>query len=330
MRLTTRRPERSPASRCGARTMPAGNSTAATSATRTVTSRPAWAARSFAIDCGSSPDTSIFATPTVSRPPIPLFPREYEQDKIFAKVTWRLAPGWQLTQSVHDEFWSNPETPSATKPREATQRLDASVPAINFGHLIHTASPNTVWDVRVGQVPLHAGHVADLGRSDDPQSHRPARKHLERRPSANRPGAASADDGQGDRHPLSSGVVRRGSRMENGRASRSGRASRGGRPTDWRELCLQKRGVEAAHAAGARQLGRSVRHRRRVRERRRPAGRPSHDQSGTALRSQPRHQSGRAGVRRVRARDRTDDQRAGHRGLLEHRVAARRRCRQAR
>ena len=81
----------------------------------------------------------------------PDLPREYEQDKIFAKITWRLAPGWQLTQSFHDEFWSNPETPSATKPREATQRLDASVPAINFGHLVHTASPNTVWDVRVGQ-----------------------------------------------------------------------------------------------------------------------------------------------------------------------------------
>ena len=81
----------------------------------------------------------------------PNLPREYEQDKIFAKVTWRLAQSWQLTQSFHDEFWSNPETPSATKPRAATQRLDASVPAINFGHLIHTASPNTVWDVRVGQ-----------------------------------------------------------------------------------------------------------------------------------------------------------------------------------
>ena len=81
----------------------------------------------------------------------PGLPREYEQDKVFAKVTWRLAPGWQLTQSFHDEFWSNPETPSASKPRAATQRLDASVPAINFGHLIHTASPNTVWDVRVGR-----------------------------------------------------------------------------------------------------------------------------------------------------------------------------------
>ena len=80
----------------------------------------------------------------------PDLPREYEQDKIFAKVTWRLAPGWQLTQSFHDEFWSNPETPTGTKPRAATQRLDASVPAINFGHLVHTASPSNVWDVRVG------------------------------------------------------------------------------------------------------------------------------------------------------------------------------------
>ena len=80
----------------------------------------------------------------------PDLPREYEQDKFFAKLTWRLAPGWQLGQSIHHEFWSNPETPSATKPRSATQRLDASVPAINFGHLIHTASPNTVWDVRAG------------------------------------------------------------------------------------------------------------------------------------------------------------------------------------
>ena len=138
----------------------------------------------------------------------PDLPREYEQDKIFAKLTWRLAPGWQLVQSFHDEFWSNPETPSATKPRDATQRLDASVPAINFGHLdSHGLAQYGLGRPR-GTVPLHAGHVADLGRSDDPQSHRPARKHLERRPPANRPGAAGAHDGQGHPQPLSS---RRGS-----------------------------------------------------------------------------------------------------------------------
>ena len=41
----------------------------------------------------------------------PQNPRTYEQDKIFAKVTWQLALGWQLVQSVHDEFWVNLEQP---------------------------------------------------------------------------------------------------------------------------------------------------------------------------------------------------------------------------
>ena len=81
----------------------------------------------------------------------PNLPRRYEQDKVFAKLTTRLATGWQLVQSVHGEFWSNPETPSATKPRDATQQLDASLPAMNLGHLTHTVSPSTVWDVRVGR-----------------------------------------------------------------------------------------------------------------------------------------------------------------------------------
>ena len=81
----------------------------------------------------------------------PNLPRKYEQDKIFAKLTTRLAPGWQLVQSVHGEFWSNPETPTATRPRDATQQLDATVAAMNLGHLTHVASSSTVWDVRVGR-----------------------------------------------------------------------------------------------------------------------------------------------------------------------------------
>src|SRR6185503_1159493 len=34
----------------------------------------------------------------------PVTPRTYEQDKVFAKLTWNLAPGWQLTQTFHEEF----------------------------------------------------------------------------------------------------------------------------------------------------------------------------------------------------------------------------------
>ncbi len=80
----------------------------------------------------------------------PNFPRTYEQNKVFAKLTWRLAPAWQLVQSVHDEHWVNPELPTSVKPFEATLNQHASVPAITFGHLTHTSS-NTVWDVRAGR-----------------------------------------------------------------------------------------------------------------------------------------------------------------------------------
>jgi TonB dependent receptor-like, beta-barrel/Carboxypeptidase regulatory-like domain len=81
----------------------------------------------------------------------PRFPRKYEQDKIFGKLTWKLAPGLQLLQSFHDEFWENPELPTFVKPFESTQRRHATVPAITFGDLRHTLSPSTVWDVRVGR-----------------------------------------------------------------------------------------------------------------------------------------------------------------------------------
>jgi Carboxypeptidase regulatory-like domain/TonB dependent receptor-like, beta-barrel/TonB-dependent Receptor Plug Domain len=81
----------------------------------------------------------------------PSLPRTYEQDKVFAKLTWRIAPKLQLVQSYHQEFWVNPELPTFAKPFEATQRRHASVPAVTFGDLTHTWSPNTVWEVRVGR-----------------------------------------------------------------------------------------------------------------------------------------------------------------------------------
>jgi hypothetical protein len=90
------------------------------------------------------------------------FPRTYEQNKIFAKLTWRLAPAWQLDQSLHDEFWVNPEQPTLAKPFASTLRMHASVPAINFGHLTHTSSTNTVWDVRAGRFVY--------SREDDPST----------------------------------------------------------------------------------------------------------------------------------------------------------------
>ena len=92
----------------------------------------------------------------------PSFPRTYKQDKVFAKLTWRLRPGLQLLQNFHGESWVNPELASFVKPFATTQRRHASVRAVTFAHLTHTASPNTVWDIRVG------GFRFD--RQDDPST----------------------------------------------------------------------------------------------------------------------------------------------------------------
>ena len=94
----------------------------------------------------------------------PMFPRTYEQDKVFAKLTWQLSPSMQLMQSFHQEFWVNPPPPTIATPFEATTRNHASVPAITFGHLTHTLSANTVWDVRVGRFVRLRRAPAEHGR----------------------------------------------------------------------------------------------------------------------------------------------------------------------
>ena len=95
----------------------------------------------------------------------PSLPRIYEQDKIFAKLTWRLAPGWQFVHSFHDEFLVNSEQPTFARPFDATARQHGSVPAITVGHLTHTSSANTVWDLRVGRF-AYSQHE-DLPRPGD-------------------------------------------------------------------------------------------------------------------------------------------------------------------
>jgi hypothetical protein len=101
----------------------------------------------------------------------PEYPRTYEQNKVFGKLTWRLAPGWQLLQSMHYEHWVNPDLPTLSTPFDATVRRSASVPAITFGHLTHTFA-NTVWDVRVGrfvydqETQPSSGDLTRPGRTD--------------------------------------------------------------------------------------------------------------------------------------------------------------------
>ena len=81
----------------------------------------------------------------------PVFPRMYEQNKVFVKMSARPTPGVHLEQSLHYEHWVNPGVPTFVRPFEATNRSWASVPAVTFGHLTHTLSSSTFWDVRAGR-----------------------------------------------------------------------------------------------------------------------------------------------------------------------------------
>jgi hypothetical protein len=98
----------------------------------------------------------------------PKYPRRYEQDKIFAKLTWRFTPGLQLMQSFHEEFWVNPQIPTVVTPFEATTRSHARVPAVTFGHLTHTLSADTFWDVRVGRFRYLRTDDANSGDETSP------------------------------------------------------------------------------------------------------------------------------------------------------------------
>jgi hypothetical protein len=93
----------------------------------------------------------------------PTWPRTYEQNKLFVKITSRLTPGLHLEQSLHYERWVNPVTPTSVTPFEATNRQSASVPAITFGHLTHMLSSNTLWDVRVGRFMYTQENVPTTG-----------------------------------------------------------------------------------------------------------------------------------------------------------------------
>ena len=81
----------------------------------------------------------------------PAYPRAYEQDKLFGKVTWKPGERWQLVHSLHSEFWENPGVPTRVTPIEATNLSDGTTPAFTFIDLRHTPSSRTSWDFRLGR-----------------------------------------------------------------------------------------------------------------------------------------------------------------------------------
>ena len=227
----------------------AANRTADTSAQSTVTSPPVSADPSSAIGCGSSPDTSVCAIPTVSRAPIRTFRGNTSRTRSSGSSpgAWLRAGSWCRAFTT-----SSGPTPKHRRRRSHSwrpRRLDASVPAINLGHLTHTASANTVWDVRAGwfrftqDTSPTSGDPTIPNRIDQPEnvwSGGPQQIGEVRQIRATVKATLSH---------YRAGLARRGSRVENRRASRSGRASRGRRPSDRHELCLHERRVDADDAS---------------------------------------------------------------------------------
>jgi hypothetical protein len=93
----------------------------------------------------------------------PAFPRTYEQNKVLVKISAKPLPAVHVEHSAHFEHWVNPASPTFAMPFEATNRSSASVPAVTFGHLTHTLSSNTVWDVRVGRFVYMQKSVPSTG-----------------------------------------------------------------------------------------------------------------------------------------------------------------------
>jgi len=93
----------------------------------------------------------------------PGFARSYKVQKVIAKLTWLLAPGWQLNQSFHDEIGINPDRPTIATEYAATTSPHISVPAFTFGNLTHTTSGNTVWDFRVGRFNHTRDEISTAG-----------------------------------------------------------------------------------------------------------------------------------------------------------------------
>ena len=156
----------------------------------------------------------------------PAFPRTYEQDKIFAKLTWQFTRGLHLIQSFHDEFWVNPQVPTFVMPFETTLRRHAHVPAMTFAHLSHTLSSSTLWDVRVGRFVYSRKDDPSTGDVTIPNRFDRRDGRQQRRSAAVRWRDPHSNDGKGDIQPLSARPSCRRSRVEGRHANRKGRAPR--------------------------------------------------------------------------------------------------------
>jgi outer membrane receptor protein involved in Fe transport len=81
----------------------------------------------------------------------PRFPRQYEADRIFWKITWQITPRLKLLHSYHEDFFKDPQPASASSPFETTVTHEGHSPASTFAQVTHVLSADTFWEARLSR-----------------------------------------------------------------------------------------------------------------------------------------------------------------------------------
>ena len=167
---------------------------------------------------------------------------------------------------------------------------------MTFGHLTHTMSANTVWDVRVGRFVFNRDDDPSTGEPDDAEPVRRAAPDVQS-------GAPQTFGGlilirttvKGTLNHYQPRLLgadhqwRIGGQLEKGEHQLSSII-----PTGVRYRRHRRTAVSGRSRSDPSIVGGAVHHHRRVRQRRHHRGQPADDQRRTAVRPQPRHQSGSA------------------------------------
>jgi carboxypeptidase family protein len=228
----------------------------------------------------------------------PKFPRIYDQNKGFGKLTWNLAPAWRLVQSVHYEHWISSDPPTSATPFEALFRRTTSVPAITFGELTHTVSPSTLWDVRAGRFVFAQDNVPTSGNWSTPSRLDNATGVTTGAPSLIGSPTIARTTIKATLNHYSAGWFGADHQWKVG--TQFERAGHHAGNIVRREVCGQRRQPVAEDLGRSVQRGRPLCDGRGLCQRRGDAGRPRDGERRPALRSHPGNQPGSSGARSAR------------------------------
>ncbi len=78
----------------------------------------------------------------------PRFPRQFEADRVYWKLTWQITRDLKFMHNYHDDYWVIPSTPSVSRPFETVQTYGGRNPSVTFANLTHVVSDRTFWDAR--------------------------------------------------------------------------------------------------------------------------------------------------------------------------------------